>query len=350
MQLSILALEGATAKARGQCHGESARAAIHELYKIRLALTLERTDLGDEETALALLKRHVPVLASFDPALYEEMQGIAEGADLSLERLVLVNHYTDFRDLCRADLHGGDPGGCSALFTPTPQGPVLGQTWDMHGSAYDHVMLLQVPATDEEPGQLLFTISGCVGMTGINHHGVCMTINNLNSLDAKVGVVWPVLVRRALRESRAAAARDVVLHAPLGSGHHYIVADEHEVFGIETSGAKEKVTQQGADRLHLHTNHPLDDDMAATAHIPDDSTSLVRLQKLQAIDPGRYLSGRAVYDALADVSMALPGPETPHKAATCGAFVMEPRARRVHAGRGPVGATPPVILEVPAHG
>ena len=31
---------------------------------------------------------------------------------------------------------------CSAVYTPTPEGPLLAQTWDMHGSAMPYVMML----------------------------------------------------------------------------------------------------------------------------------------------------------------------------------------------------------------
>ena len=72
-----------------------------------------------------------------------------------------------------------DPGGCSVMFTPTNAGNVLGQTWDMHGSAQDHVIVIELP------DGIFFSIAGCLGMTGLNKHGVGMTINNLNSIDAK---------------------------------------------------------------------------------------------------------------------------------------------------------------------
>jgi hypothetical protein len=96
-------------------------------------------------------------------ALYEELLGIAEGAIVSPEEIVVANHYTDLRDLdpdpanwrlaptqdaddgasARSRELGGD--GCSMFFARTPTGRILAQTWDMHATAIPYVMVLGVP-------------------------------------------------------------------------------------------------------------------------------------------------------------------------------------------------------------
>lgn len=348
-----LKLEGSDPRRWGEQHGEARRDEIREVYEIRLALTLARTDLGSEENVLALAERHLPVLERFSPALFEELCGIARGAGLSPAHLVVVNHYTDLRDLSRRHLAAGPDaeGGCSVLFVPTPEGPVLGQTWDMHGSATDYVMLLEVPGGPAGKGKaLLFTLAGCVGMTGLTSWGLGMTINNLNSIDARIGVVWPALVREALKQKSAAKARDVVLSAPIGSGHHYVVADEDDLFGIETSGTKKKVTQEGTGQVHLHTNHCLDEEMKATCRILETSTTLERYERLeQIVRTRRILSARDVYAVLGEVSMERQASD-PHAIATCGAFVMNLRKKTALACKGLPGAagmgSDPTVFEL----
>lgn len=330
----------------GEQHGEALRDEVRGLYAVRLELTLTKTDLGSEANALLLCARHLPVLERFDRALYDELCGVARGAGLTPAHVVLLNHYTDLRDLSLRDLDSpiDADAGCSVLFSPTPTGPVLGQTWDMHGSATDYVRLLEVPGGPEGAGDdgdgrtLLFTIAGCVGMTGLTSWGLGMTINNLNSTDARIGVVWPCLVRKALRQKSAAAARDVVLSAPLGSGHHYLVADTAELFGIETSGTKKKLTQQGVERAHIHTNHCTDPEMAGTCRVLPTSTTKERYRKLEELVPARDFAGpRDVWDALGEVSSGRK-PGDPHAVATCGAFVMTLREREALACRGVPGA------------
>src|SRR5690606_38222947 len=118
-------------------------------------------------------------LERFDRDLHEELCGIAEGADLRPEDIVVLNHYTDLRDIDPDAALGRPPGGagpigprtedgCTALWIKAAAGPVLAQTWDMHATAMPYVMLLEVPEIDGAPGALLFSLTGCLGMCGVN--------------------------------------------------------------------------------------------------------------------------------------------------------------------------------------
>lgn len=315
---------------RGRAHGEHYRDKIRELYEIRTQLALNRSDFGSENKLLELADKHLPVAKDFDLPLYDELCGIAEGAKLSAAQLVVLNHYTDIRDLTLADL---DDGGCSTLFVKSDEGNILGQTWDMHGSATDYVTLLEIE--DQGARSVLFTITGCVGMTGINTHGLGMTINNLNSTDAVIGIVWPILVRRCLREKSALAAREIIHKAPIGSGHHYIVADDQNVFGIETSGTQKREIQEGTSKVHLHTNHALDEKIAEKTRVMPTSTTHKRYEKMcQIRDQQKITSAEDLYDAF-DVVSNEQDLKNPHAVATCGAFVMDLRRARALACKGP---------------
>src|SRR5687767_12427758 len=82
------------------------------------------------------------------------------------------------------------------------------------------------------PAARFLSVTGCLGMAGMNSSRVAIAINNLHSTDATLGVVWPAMVRRALNEDTAAEARDVIARSPIGSGHHYFVADEKDAFSL----------------------------------------------------------------------------------------------------------------------
>ena len=346
-----MVLEGSEPAAWGLQHGETLREEIKRAYEVRLELVLQKTDLRNEAEALSLCRLHEPILQQFDGALHAEMNGIATGSTLSLAQVILLNHYTDLRDLRRHHLDeaqekGVDDGdqGCSVIFSPGADGLFLGQTWDMHGSATDFVWLLDIPTsvtardgTHLEGRTLLFTLAGCVGMTGATSWGLGMTINNLNSLDARIGIVWPALVRRTLRCATARQARDVILQAPLGSGHHYVVADTEDLFGIETSGTQKKITQQGIEQTHLHTNHCLHEDMRDTCRILPTSTTEARYQTL--VDKTRsqpVASLEDMWTLLGSVSNPRSEAEA-HAVATCGAFCMNLSSRVVWACQGPPG-------------
>jgi hypothetical protein len=54
-------------------------------------------------------------------------------------------------------------------------------------------------------------------MAGMNAARVAIAINNLYSTDATLGVVWWAVVRRALHQPSAQAARDAIAASPIGS-------------------------------------------------------------------------------------------------------------------------------------
>jgi isopenicillin-N N-acyltransferase-like protein len=299
-------------------------------------------------------RAHLPVLAAYDHALSEELLGIAEGAGVTPEDIVVANHYTDLRDLSPdpatwrpaptrdVEGDGGAPvastrppstiegDGCSVLWATSPTGRILAQTWDMHATAIPYVMTLVVPAAGDAPPARLLSVTGCLGMAGMNGARVAIAINNLFSTDATLGVVWPAVVRRALRERSAAAARDVILGAPIGSGHHYFVADRDAAFALETSGVRRKQIFAGARAAYCHTNHCLDGDVARASKVPPTSTTHDRMRWLEAslaasevvdlADAWRRLGSEDGWPRSVCTNMATP--ESPHGAATCGAIAM----------------------------
>ena len=94
MQLRTLTLTGTDPARHGEQHGEAFRADIQAAWELRLRLTLERTDLGTVDNVLALARHHLPLLQRFDAGLYAELHGIARGAGLTAEQIVVLNHYT----------------------------------------------------------------------------------------------------------------------------------------------------------------------------------------------------------------------------------------------------------------
>jgi isopenicillin-N N-acyltransferase-like protein len=205
---------------------------------------------------------------------------------------------------------------------------ILAQTWDMHATAIPYVMALRVPESEAGPAATLLTVTGCLGMAGMNAAKVGMAINNLYSTDATLGVVWPAMVRKALREKTARAAYDVIAGSPIGSGHHYFIADVQEAFGLEASGTRRKTL--AVDTHYCHANHCLDADIEARSKVPATSTTYDRQKLLEADltrapvhdldDAWQRLGSTDGWPRSICTNMATP--EAPHGVATCGAIAM----------------------------
>jgi isopenicillin-N N-acyltransferase-like protein len=319
----------------GRIHGEMFRSEVKALSAIRVYLCTKVGEFQTAEQVLVAAKAHLPVLERYDARLYEELLGIAEGAACTPEEIVVANHYTDLRDLSpdpqkwRPAPTRDDPGGCSVLYAESPSGRILAQTWDMHATAIPYVMVLGIPESEAGPGAMLLTVTGCIGMAGMSTARVGIAINNLFSTDATVGVVWPAVVRRALYESSANAARDVIAQSPIGSGHHYMVADRREAFAIEASGTRRKLVFSGG-ASYCHTNHCIDAEIEARSKVPPGSSTYDRMKWLERDlarapvadldDAWRRLGSDEGWPKSVCTNMATP--EAPHGAATCGAIAM----------------------------
>ena len=53
------------------------------------------------------------------------------------------------------------------------------------------------------PDFLTFTVTGCIGMIGMNSAGITVGVNNLMATDGQIGVTWPFVVRKILAAGKS---------------------------------------------------------------------------------------------------------------------------------------------------
>jgi isopenicillin-N N-acyltransferase-like protein len=228
-------------------------------------------------------------------------------------------------------------------------GALCGQTWDMHATSMPYVIMLHQPEQDGRPAAWLLSLTGCLGLAGMNQHGVALCVNNLPATDARIGAAWPAVVRRALDQSSAREARDALIEAPNGSGRHFLVADSREVFGVEVSGSRAAVVFVGQDRHYVHTNHALDPEIAARTPTAPGATTHDRFRYLDSrLDHSLPAGPAELWELLGSeegyprsVCSNLATPEDPHGPATCAGLVMR-------LGRSGQGAVEPGAVEIDA--
>lgn len=245
--------KGKSPRQWGQMHGESYKTAIKELFEIRKTLMLAKNPaLARKLDDLAL--EQFEHSRKFAPEIAAEIQGIAEGAGLTLTDIVILNNYTDFRDIILPD------EGCSSVHIQTPEKVLAGQTWDMHRSAKNYMCLLHVPEAVDHTAQLVLTLVGCVGLMGVTTKNTLIGVNNINTANAKTGLIWPLLVRRVLEQKSLADMRYTLIHAPVTSGHNYLISSPEGGEHLEiTPSMSEKVGAllKGQVGGIFHTNHCL---------------------------------------------------------------------------------------------
>ncbi len=264
--LRVLDISG-SAEERGHRHGQAHAAEIRAYTEERVELVASGLWSGgpmDRADVLDLAESMVPAHEAHSAELAAEMQAMAAAAGISAAEAIIVGGFTDFVDTVRATVGGPHPDtviedDCTAFIVPDGRADgagLYGQTWDMHDTATEFVVLLRVQP-DDAPDALVFTTVGALGQIGMNSEGVCVGINNLVALDGTPGVTWPQVVRQALTAATAEEARDEILSADLAGGHNFMVFDRHgSGYNIEAMPTARPVTPLGEEPI-VHTNHTL---------------------------------------------------------------------------------------------
>ena len=301
----------------------------------RLGLSGDATWAGrsaDADQVLSLAEATLTHHEAYSAALFEEMSALASGAGISPAEAVVVGGFTDVVDLVRS-ARGTAPveDDCTALLDPT--NGVLAQTWDMHASAAEYVVMLKLDPV-QGPVAVVQTTAGCLGHIGLNEAGIAVGINNLTSM-GKPGVTWPFVVRKALQQTTLDAAVDCVLEADLAGGHNYLLMGPDgvgvNIEAMPTSVRVDRVTE----RPFAHTNHCLD----ATTSLEEGERGPELVQSSQdrlergakhATDLDTFFTDPAIARRAA----------VPHDVATCGAVKVYPAERRLEAVWGLPGEQP----------
>ncbi|MEM7801034.1 MAG: C45 family peptidase [Chloroflexota bacterium] len=226
---------------RGFQHGSAHRDAIRHYTEERITLVQGGQWTGKKKVSrqevLSIAEAMLPHHQSYAADIYEEMRGMADGCGLSLAEMVVVGGFTDFIDTVYNNYKMSKPlspelaiDDRTAFIVPNERAGgsgFFGQTWDMHDTATEFVILLDVdPAEGEGPGSLVFTTTGCVGQIGMNEHGVAIGINNLLGADGQIGVTWPFVVRKALQQDNVEDALACITDATQAGAHNNLIFDK----------------------------------------------------------------------------------------------------------------------------
>ena len=364
MSLPVLDVAGTPAQ-MGATHGTFARVQLRAFAAERVHLAGSPLWTGRSLTrdqVLALGEASLEAHRAYAPDLAQELDAMAEAAGLSAAEVVIVNGFTDFVDTVFAVGPGArvaapvpeDAMDCTAFLVPggraTDGRALFGQTWDMHETATEHVIVLRgAPAT--APAFVAFTSVGCVGMIGMNEHGLVVGINNLSAGDGAVGVTWPFVVRKALQERDLAGALRCIGEARLAGAHNYLVLDAAgRGANVEATTTRTVVTELAHEAL-VHTNHCVAPATRAVererdpAAVASSARRLVRGAELLDRD------GLGPEDLMAvtrdDEAICYRG-APPRHVATCGAVVARPADRAFWAVRGLPSEHPYVLVPLPA--
>jgi len=319
----------------GRIHGTECKEMVRAYLDERLGLSGDASWAGRSavaDTVLTLADQTLPYHRDYSPTLYEEMLALAEAAGITPAEVVVVGGFTDLVDLVRAH-DGWAPieDDCTAVIDPV--NGVFAQTWDMHSTAGEYVLMLKLDPLSG-PAAVVQTTAGCLGQIGMNEAGIGIGINNLTSI-GKPGVTWPFVVRKVLEQTDLDAAIDAVTDADLAGGHNYLViGPDGSGANIEAMPGTMEVTRV-TEVPFVHTNHCLDEGTRleegerTPEHVAGSDERLERGTELSQ-DLDRFFSDQAIARRA----------RSPGDVATCGAVVIRPKEKKLDSVWGIPGDSP----------
>jgi isopenicillin-N N-acyltransferase like protein len=319
---------------RGRGLGAACADAVGLTLTVYRRLLREAAGLGPAELRAA----GDVVGAGLDPALLEEVEGIAAGARVDVRELLAVQ--------ARTELLGGGAGECSLL---AARGSWLAQTWDWHPALAPAALAWTV--VDGEGWFTTVTEAGLLAKLGVSGAGLACGLNFLTcSADGGLdGVPIHVLARLVLaRCGSGAEARTLLAGARVSASSCLTVAADGDLFAAELSPGGTGIVEADPDGRLVHTNHFLLPPPSGHDTQPDlHPGTLARRARLARARTPRALGQHAPRGEPLCRHGDPPGTPWAEHRATLLAIWAEPARRSLRVAAGPPCRTPFVAVPVP---
>lgn len=294
----VIEIQGNPRK-RGRIHGREARSRI-ELSIATYARLFAYCGI-DWQGARKLGAGYRDLVGDLDPALLEEIEGIAEGSGRHLDEILALNTRTeilppsypgaphgDWQRIAAGNVAAGVPdwGECTSIAVKPAQSAtgttLLAQNWDWLGTQRAALVLLRC-ALPDGGAYLTLTEAGMLAKIGLNSHGFGVCLNILRSKDdgSKLGVPVHVLLRALLGCESVEAAVGFASGLDFGASSNVLCADvSGDTAALEFSPRGLEVVR-GAEAALCHTNHFVAPDSAI--HQASLAPNLSTFQRLERI-------------------------------------------------------------------
>jgi isopenicillin-N N-acyltransferase-like protein len=239
----------------GYQHGRQAGELIRRFARVGMPAYV-----GCEASELMAVLRgelgaYAAVIEAAAPHLVEEIRGIAAGAELAFEEVLLLQLRPEIGYVRRRRA----PAGCTSIGVRSGRSatgqPLVAQNVDMALELLDYGILLHLrPRTG--PAILAWTLAGVVGQTGINSAGLGRCGNVVFSAGWRVGVPTAILFRLALEQRTADEVGALCARLARAKSNNFLLADlTDRVACLEVTVDEQRWVEPDGDGIVVHANH-----------------------------------------------------------------------------------------------
>jgi isopenicillin-N N-acyltransferase-like protein len=237
---------------------DNARELIESTYEI-LELTWEGAQIQ--------ARKYIPFAQERYPQYVDEMLGIAEGADVAFDDLVVLNAM---EGVTMDALHLAKCTSLAINGELTADGHVLiAHNEDWSPEDEENVYLVHARPNDE-PAFLAMTYGGLLPNVGFNSAGIAQCCDTVYPTDSRIGIPRIFVSRAVLSARTPGEAIDHTLVPHRAAGYnHLLVHESGELYNVEVSARKFAILY-GHENYIVHTNFYLDPTMQAIEYEPDE--------------------------------------------------------------------------------
>jgi len=207
--------------------------------EIRKMLDGIRQMFGGTEKTRTIVEKYVPMylpaVEKYAPEIVEEMKGIAAGADVELEDILLLNIMYE---ISTPSIMGGCTAFAAAGEATADREVIAGQNFDAVDRGEDSIVILKMnPA--QGPRILSMAPVGSLGLIGFNSAGISLNLNllkNKDSLTPTGGVPTHIILRKIFMCENIGEVITTIGSAEGRAAKNYLVTDEQgDIIDVETT-------------------------------------------------------------------------------------------------------------------
>jgi len=237
---------------------ESAQGLIDAL-STELAMNWKRANLQ--------AKKYLPYVIEYYPQYLEELYGIAEGSDSSIDDILTLNA---FEGIVMDRLHLSKCTSLAVNQSRTVNQSVLvahNEDWFPDDEADVYIVKAEV---EDEPSFLAMSYGGLLPNVGFNSEGIAQCCDTVYPKEKRIGIPRVVVGRAVLGAKTISEAIQRAISPHRAAGYNHLIAHESgELYNIEVS-ARNFAILYGEKGYLVHTNHYLSNKMQVLEEEPDE--------------------------------------------------------------------------------
>lgn len=205
MEMPVFTIRGKNHRERGVDYGVQCKELIQGVLERYIRFFNGGHTAVSWDEAKVISKEFLPFIHSYSPELLDELEGIAQGADVEFDDLLTLNSRSEAMTLVRRPPSDKEElDGCSSVAVLPDASAnghtILAQNWDTYTWQEYGTVILQI-LRDDGPDLMIVTEAGQLARYGMNQAGIALGVNSLQkTYNPEVFGIPSVFIRRKFLE------------------------------------------------------------------------------------------------------------------------------------------------------